>query len=177
MRPLVLVLSKDWKDLDEKAWVEKYQTLPKSKFRWKAPWVDNSAYLMGCDNKAWVPLIGVTGYISYSRSLVARQFGETQYVPRTKRLIEYTGSFKEVNSLVELEIIKRDRGQPVLVSREPHLKKPSVSSGYLVWRSYEIPQNTIRQKLVLEKAPVFVETKRKSLATAKAVRNSSRSSY
>ena len=136
---------------EEKAWVEKYRALPKSNFRWKAPWVNNSAYLMSCGNKAWVLLIGLTGYVSYSPSLVTKQFGGTQYVPRTKGLTRYTGFFKEVDSL----------GQPVLVSREPHPKKPSVSPGYLVWRSYEIPQNIVRQSLVRDKAPVFVETKRK----------------
>jgi len=72
MRPLELVLTKEWSDLDEKAWVRKYQALPQSNFRWRAPWVSGSSYLMGCGDKAWVPLIGLTGYISYSPSLVAR---------------------------------------------------------------------------------------------------------
>jgi hypothetical protein len=31
MRPLGLVLSEEWNDLDEKAWVKKYQALPQSK--------------------------------------------------------------------------------------------------------------------------------------------------
>ena len=62
---------------EEKAWVEKYRALPKSNFRWKAPWVNNSAYLMSCGNKAWVPLIGLTGYVSYSPSLVTTVWGNT----------------------------------------------------------------------------------------------------
>jgi hypothetical protein len=37
MRPLELVLTEEWNDLDEKAWVEKYRELPQSNFRWKAP--------------------------------------------------------------------------------------------------------------------------------------------
>jgi len=42
-----LVLTKEWSDLDEKAWVRKYQALPQSNFRWRAPWVSGSSYLMG----------------------------------------------------------------------------------------------------------------------------------
>jgi len=43
----------------------------------------NVMYLMGCGKKPWVPLIGVTGYISYAPALVARQFGGIQSIPRT----------------------------------------------------------------------------------------------
>jgi hypothetical protein len=65
IKPLKLILSEDWKNLDGKAWVEKYQALSQSKFRWKAPWVDNSSYLMSCGDKLWVSVIGITSYISY----------------------------------------------------------------------------------------------------------------
>jgi len=52
MRPLELVLTEEWSDLDEKAWVKKYQALPQSNFRWKALCVSGSSYLMSCGNKA-----------------------------------------------------------------------------------------------------------------------------
>ena len=132
MRPLELVLTKEWSDLDEKAWVRKYQALPQSNFRWRAPWVSGSSYLMGCSDKAWVPLIGLTGYISYSPSLVARQFGGVQYVPRTWELAEYTGLFKEASSLDMLDAIRNDWKQPVLVYKEEHQKEFSVSPAYLI---------------------------------------------
>ena len=63
---------------------------------------------MGCGNKAWVPLVGLTGYISYSPSLVARQFGGVQYVPRTWGLAEYSGLFKEASCSDKLDAIKND---------------------------------------------------------------------
>ena len=72
MRPLSLVLSEEWKDLDEKAWVEKYRALSKSIFRWKALWVSSPTYLMSCGSKARVSLIGLTSYINYSPYLVTR---------------------------------------------------------------------------------------------------------
>jgi hypothetical protein len=87
---------------------------------------------MGCGDKAWVPLIGLTGYISYSPSLVARQFGGVQYVPRTWELAEYTGLFKEASSLDMLDAIRNDWKQPVLVYKEEHQKEFSVSPAYLI---------------------------------------------
>lgn len=83
MRPLKLILSEDWKSLDEKAWVEKYQALLQSNFKWKALWVDNSSYLMSCGDKTWVSLIGLISYTIYSPSLVVRQLGGIQQVLRT----------------------------------------------------------------------------------------------
>jgi hypothetical protein len=70
---------------------------------------------MSCGDKAWAPLIGLTGYINYSSSLVARQFEGVQYVPRTWGLAEYTGPFKEASSLDKLDAIRNDWKQPVLV--------------------------------------------------------------
>ena len=39
--------------------------------------------LMSCGDKALIPLIGLTGYISYSLSLVAGKFRGIQYMSRT----------------------------------------------------------------------------------------------
>ena len=163
MRPLSLVLNEEWKGLDERAWVEKYQAIPGSKFRWKAPWIGKSAYLMSCGDKAWVPLIGLTGYISYCPSLVTRQFGEMQYTPRTKGLAKYTGSFKEVNSMAELEIIKKDWGHPVSVNIDPHPQKISVSTSYLAWRSYKTPRDVARQSLVQVKETIPAGIKKRKI--------------
>ena len=159
MRPLELVLTKEWNDLDEKAWVKKYQELPQSNFRWKAPWVNGSSYLMSCGDKAWVPLIGLTGYINYSPSLVARQFGGVQYVPRTWGLAEYTGPFKEASSLDKLDAIKNDWKQPLLVYKEEHQKEFSVSPNYSIWRS----SNSLvkEQGEVRDKSSMTSELKRK----------------
>jgi hypothetical protein len=59
-------------NLDEKAWVKKYQALLHSDFIWKDPRVSSSTHLMSYGDKAWVPLIGLIVYISYSPPLVAR---------------------------------------------------------------------------------------------------------
>ena len=135
MRPLELMLTEEWIGLDEKAWVEKYRELSQTNFRWKAPWVSGSSYLMSCGDKAWVPLICLTGYISYSPSLVVRQFGGIQHVPRTRAVAEYTGLFKEASSLEVIDAIRNDWKQPVLVYKEEHQKEFSVSPTYLIWRS------------------------------------------
>jgi len=68
--------------------------------------VDSLSYLMSCGDKAWVLLIGLTGCISYSPLLVARQFVGIQNIPKTWGLAEYTGLFIEANFLVELDVTK-----------------------------------------------------------------------
>jgi len=52
MRSLKLIVSEDWSNLDEKAWVKKYQVIPHSNFIWKSHWVGNSSYIMNCGDKA-----------------------------------------------------------------------------------------------------------------------------
>jgi len=90
---------------------------------------------MSCGDKAWVTLIGLTGYINYSPSLVARQFGGVKYVPRTWGLTEYTGPFKEASSLDELDAIRNDWKQLILVHKEELQKEFSVNLNYSIWRS------------------------------------------
>ena len=63
---------------------------------------------MSCANKVWVSLIGLTSYTNYLPLLVAKQFEEVQYMPRTLGLAGYTGLFKKANSLVELDAIRSD---------------------------------------------------------------------
>jgi len=164
MRPLELVLTEEWNGLDEKAWVEKYRELPQTNFRWKAPWVSGSSYLMSCGDKSWVPLIGLTGYISYLPSLVARQLGGIQHVPRTRVIAEYTGLFKEASSLDMLDAIINDWKQSVLVYKEEHQKEFSVSSTYSIWRSgssSKILQEAKEQRRAQDKSSLALELKRK----------------
>jgi hypothetical protein len=108
MRPFKLVLSGDWSNLDEKPWVEKYLVVPYSDFRWKALLGKNSSYIMSYENKAWIRLIGLFGYISYLPLLVSKKFRVIQHVPKTWGLAEYTVVFKNSSSLAELEAIRHD---------------------------------------------------------------------
>ena len=41
LQPLKIVTNETWKNLDEKAWVEKCATLPRSNFKWKVLWLNN----------------------------------------------------------------------------------------------------------------------------------------
>jgi hypothetical protein len=45
--------------------------------------MNDTIYTMSRGSKIWVPLIGVTGYISYAPALVIKQLGGMQYVLRT----------------------------------------------------------------------------------------------
>jgi hypothetical protein len=105
LRPLKVTMDETWKNWDEKAWIDKYAALPKSNFKWKAPWMNNAICTMSCGSKRWVPLIGVTGYISYAPALVTRQLGGMQYAPRTLGLADFVGLFKHQPFLEEMEII------------------------------------------------------------------------
>ena len=43
LRPLKIIIGETWKNLDEKTWVEKYIALPKSNFKWKGPWMNETS--------------------------------------------------------------------------------------------------------------------------------------
>jgi len=53
-----------WGDLDNQGWVDKLEGLPNSDFKWRAPWVTIAKVLMSCGQRHWVPLVGITGYVS-----------------------------------------------------------------------------------------------------------------
>jgi hypothetical protein len=94
----------------------------------------NVTYLMGCGKKPWVPLIGVTGYISYVPALAAKQFGGIQSIPRTVGLAQFTRVYKGV-TMEMLESIKQDWKSLVLVKKETGLRNPTVSERYPEWRN------------------------------------------
>jgi len=87
---------------------------------------------MICGQRRWVPLVGITGYVSYAPALVVRQLGGMQFVPRTMRIAQFFGLFKDPIAKEVLEIIKQDWKHLVLVEIEG-LKDPSASEGYARW--------------------------------------------
>jgi len=76
-----------------------------------------------------VPLVGITGYVSYTPALVVKQFGGMQFVPRTLGIAQFFGLFKDPIAQEVLEIIKQDWKHLVLVEMEG-LKDPSASEGH-----------------------------------------------
>jgi len=71
-RPLKLVEEDEEGDLDNQGWVDKLEGLPNSDFKWRAPWVMTVEVLMSYGQRRWVPLVGITGYVSYAPALVVR---------------------------------------------------------------------------------------------------------
>jgi len=131
-KPLELFVSSEWENFSEDDWRVKLQELPQSNFIWRAPWMKNVACLMGYGKKPWVPLMGVTGYVSYAPTLVARQLGGIQSIPRTVGIAQFTGIYKGVTSEM-LEDIKQDWKSLVLVKKETGLRSPTVSERYPEW--------------------------------------------
>jgi len=80
-----------------------------------------------------MPLVGITGYMSYAPALVVRQLGGMQFVPRTMGITQFFSLFKDPIAQEVLEIIKQDWKPLVLVEIEG-LKDPSASDGYTRWR-------------------------------------------
>ena len=76
-----------------------------------------------------MPLVGITGYVSYAPALVVRQLGGMQFVPRTMGIAQFFGLFKNPIAQEVLEIIKQDWKHLVLVEIEG-LKDLSASEGY-----------------------------------------------
>jgi hypothetical protein len=81
--------------------------------------------------------VGITGYVSYAPTLVVRQLGGMQFVPRTMGIAQFFGLFKDPIAQEVLEIIKQDWKHLVLVEIEG-LKDPSASEGYARWRDLAI---------------------------------------
>jgi len=123
----------EWGDLDNQVWVDKLEGLPNSDFKWRALWVTIVKVLMSCGQRRWVPLVGITGYVSYAPALVVRQLGGMQFVPRTMGIAQFFGLFKDPIAQEVLEIIKQDWKHLILVEIEG-LKDPSASEGYARWR-------------------------------------------
>jgi hypothetical protein len=151
-RPLKLVEEEEWGDLDNQGWVDKLEGLPNSDFKWRAPWVTAVKVIMSCEQRCWVPLVGITGYVSYAPALVLRQLGGMQFVPRTMRITQFFDLFKDPIAQEVLEIIKQDWKHLVLVEIEG-LKDPSASEGYARWRDLE----TSAMPCVGVKSPQTVE--------------------
>jgi hypothetical protein len=135
-KPLKLVEEEEWGSLGDQGWMKKLQELPSSNFSWKAPWVKSVDVLVSCGQKCWVPLVGITGYVSYAPALVIRQLGGIQHIPRTVGVAEFSGFFKDQSALEVLETIKQDWSHLTLIRKESErLRDPSSSEGYEKWRN------------------------------------------
>lgn len=141
-----MILSEEWNKLNQKSWVKNYQALYRSDFMWKALQVCSSSYLMSCGDKTLIPLIGLTGYISYSPSLVAGKFRGIQYMLKTQGLAKYNSLFKDVNHTMRCVW-----GQLVLFYGEEQQKESSTNPNHLVWRNdelYEVLRNIRMQSQI-----------------------------
>jgi hypothetical protein len=67
----------------------------------------NMTSLMSCGENPWVPLIGVTRYVSYAPALVTRQHGGIKSVPKTIDIAQFTRVYKGA-TMEMLESIKQD---------------------------------------------------------------------
>ena len=135
-KPLKIVEEEEWGILGDQGWMEKLQELPSSSFSWKAPWVKSVDVIVSCGQKCWVPLIGITGYVSYAPALVIRQLGGIQHIPRTMGLAEFFGFFKDQSAREVLETIKQDWCHLTVIQKESEsLRDPSSSEGYEKWRN------------------------------------------
>nr|XP_034889980.1 uncharacterized protein LOC118030067 [Populus alba] len=135
-KPLKIVEKEEWGNLGDQGWMKKLQELPNSNFNWKAPWVKSVDVIVSCGQKCWVPLIGITGYVSYAPTLVIRQLGGIQHIPRTVGLAEFFGFFKDQSVREVLETIKQDWSHLTVIQKESErMRDPSSSEGYEKWRN------------------------------------------
>jgi hypothetical protein len=70
---------------------------------------------MSCGQIHWVPLIEITGYVSYAMSFMVKQPGGIQYIPITIGVAQFSGLFKNLSTCEILEIIKQDWNHLVLI--------------------------------------------------------------
>ena len=88
---------------------------------------------MSCGQQRWVPLVGITGYVIYAPTLVVRQHGGMQFIPRTKGIAQFYGLFKDPAAKEVLKVIRQDWKHLVLLEIKG-LRDPSTSKGYVRWR-------------------------------------------
>jgi len=107
--------------------------------KWKAPWMRVTNYLISCGQRLWVPLMGVTKYVSYASVLVVRQLRGVQHVPRMARLSHFLGLFKDQYALEVMKNIKQDWKLLVLVKKESDgLRDQVTSEKYQRWRNLSL---------------------------------------
>jgi len=96
-------------------------------------------YLISCGQRLWVPLMGVTKYVSYASVLVVRQLRGVQHVPRMARLSHFLGLFKDQYALEVMKNIKQDWKLLVLVKKESDgLRDQVTSEKYQRWRNLSL---------------------------------------
>ena len=75
MIPVKEFCQKEWsKDQTREQWVAAFRDLDSAHVTWKAPWMNQGGVLYGCQDKMWVPLLGLWGVVSYAPLLVCRQY-------------------------------------------------------------------------------------------------------
>jgi len=96
-------------------------------------------YLISCGQRLWVPLMGVTKYVSYASVLVVRQLRGVQHVPMMARLSHFLGLFKDQYALEVMKNIKQDWKLLVLVKKESDgLRDQVTSEKYQRWRNLSL---------------------------------------
>ena len=95
---------------------------------------------MSCGQRRWVLLVRITSYVSYAPTLVVRQLGGMQFVPRTIGIAQFFGLFEDPIAQEVVEIIKQDWKHLVLVEIGG-LKDPSASERYARWRDLAASAN------------------------------------
>ena len=58
--------------------------------------------LFGCENKMWVPLLGLWGVVSYALILVCRQYVAEQFIPTTHRFNQLEFAYGDPRYMAQL---------------------------------------------------------------------------
>ena len=103
-----IVKEEEWKDLSKENWKIKLQGILQGEVKWKASWMRATYCLMSYGQRRWVPLIRVTGYVSYALTLAVKKLGGVQHVPRMIELSQFSRLFKDQSTLEVTENIKQD---------------------------------------------------------------------
>lgn len=69
-------------------WTRYFLRLEEQDIAWRVQWMDRWPFLYHCGRKMWVPLMGSRFGVSYTLTLVQRQFLMAQFVPYTEGFYE-----------------------------------------------------------------------------------------
>ena len=132
---------KEWpKDQTREQWVATLLSLDPVHITWKASWMTFKHMLFDCENKMWVPLLGLWGVVSYAPILVCRQYAFEQFIPVIYGLsqLEFAyGDLGYVTQLVELSMLWIE-SQRAEITRHSYDLAPV----YLEWKAIRV-KNTM----------------------------------
>ena len=139
--PAKIVSKIQWESQTLPEWIKRFLKMSKEDVMWRAHWYARTNVIFQTGGKYRVGLLGPWSGITYSPTMVARQFGTRQGIPITKWVNDFDFRYSEPGSWSEVNKIKEEWA--TLGTIYPFPPEGKIIDGYEAWhqarkRSFEI---------------------------------------